>query len=129
MIRSALFGLVFWAMLAFAGWGFLGPIEGISFWRVFFMAGYSGYVMGLCSLIARIRLEQDCLTSFEEHHVAETADLNDEIERLQALLNRCDGAFCNNGIPTEEEWGRDVDELLVEIRAALDSPPSAEEEE
>ena len=127
MIRSALFGLAFWAMLAFAGWGFLGPIEGISFWRVFFMAGYAGYVMGLCDRSSRrapperIRLEEDYLKSFEEHHVAETADLNDEIERLQAALEKI------------SRWAESADEardrmILIIARAALKSPPSEEEE-
>lgn len=47
MIGSALFGLVFWAMLAFAGWWFVGPPDGFALWRVFFLTGYAGYTMGL----------------------------------------------------------------------------------
>lgn len=53
MISSAVFGLVAWAMLAFSGWWFLGPVAGLAFWRVVFVAGYSGFIMGLVTHGAR----------------------------------------------------------------------------
>lgn len=49
IIGSALFGLIFWAMLAWAGWWIVGVIDGVALWRVFFFTGYTGYIMGLCN--------------------------------------------------------------------------------
>lgn len=47
MISSVIWGLAFWAILAIAGAKLFGTVEGLALWRVFFLAGYAGYIQGL----------------------------------------------------------------------------------
>ena len=85
----------------------------------------------ILSLIERIRLEEDCLKSFEEHHVAETADLKARIKRLLAVLNQMYNVNISTAMsPCDEEEVSAIDEACDAARKALfdESPPSEEDD-
>lgn len=43
---DALWGLIFWALVGTVGAIGFGTIEGVALWRIVFLAGYGGYLMG-----------------------------------------------------------------------------------
>ena len=79
-----------------------------------------------------VKLE-DCLKSFEEHHVAETDDLKAEIERLRAALNSLVKRTRHGWTVVAKKHkkyflDRERSILVDTAFGAVDSPPSEEEE-
>lgn len=45
-ISTLLFATALYAVFGYAGFVLFGPIPGVALWRVFFVAGLSGFVFG-----------------------------------------------------------------------------------
>ena len=70
-MADLIYASIFWALLAWAGHFFIGPIEGIALWRIFAITGISGFVHGYLTRISR--------------GVAGRLELNRELEELTAV--------------------------------------------
>ena len=70
-MADLIYASIFWALLAWAGHFFIGPIEGIALWRIFAITGIAGFIHGYLTRISR--------------GVAGRLELNRELEELTAI--------------------------------------------
>jgi hypothetical protein len=53
VIRDAIFAAAFWAVVGFAGYVIVGPVEGLALWRLFVLTGFAGFAHGYLTAESR----------------------------------------------------------------------------